>query len=83
MPWAESGLAAAKSLLENIGELEEGEIRELVDGLETMLSDGPKSIAAAGRAKVMLGKVGTSGGLMFKEIAVSLITEASRRFIWG
>jgi len=83
MPWAENGLAAARLLLENLGELEEGEIEDLVDGLESMLTDGPQSVLAAGRVKTMLTKVGTSGGLMLKEIAVSLITEASRRLIWG
>lgn len=83
MPWAESGLNAARRVLIELDMLEETEVDEIVGRLELLLSDGPRSVEAANRLRNTIGRLGTTGSAMLKEVAVSLITETSRRLIWG
>lgn len=82
-PWTLQRLEAADALVDELEHLSLQD-RELLKGsIADLVQDSPRSHVAALRVKRLLAKAGTGMAEVFRSVLVDVLSEATRRAIWG
>lgn len=81
-PWTESKLRAAQELTDKLGELTSKEREDLKKSLDEIVKDAPNAQVAAMRFKKLVAKAGRGAAEAFKEILISIVSEAVKKSIW-
>jgi hypothetical protein len=79
----EQRLLEAHELAGELDRLSPKERELLKKSIDELLADGPQTHLAALRFKRLVAKGGADAAAAFKEILVSVVSEAVRRAIWG
>ncbi|MHB1459573.1 MAG: DUF2321 domain-containing protein [Armatimonadota bacterium] len=82
-PWIESRMQAARELTDELENLTKEEKDSLKQSLDDIITDTPQTTLAVIRIKRLLTKSGKIAAESFKEIMVSVVTEAAKRSLWG
>lgn len=82
-PWTERRLAAAVELVQLGGELSDTEVSQFGDDLRDLMEDSPRVHAASLRFKQTMQRVGTSVASGVRDIIVDVLSEATKKTIWG
>lgn len=64
-PWARERLTAAQEMARELEALDDSEREMLVESLEDILTDGPRTELGASRVKRLLAKAGVSGRALY------------------
>jgi hypothetical protein len=81
-PWTKARLDAARELAMELDALTSEERNSLAKSLDDLVRDTPRTAVAAIRFKKIAAKAGTTAAGGFKDILVSVITEAAKKIIW-
>jgi hypothetical protein len=82
-PWTEQRILEAQELADELDQLSLDERELLKKSIDDLLADGPRTQLASLRFKTLVAKAGADAAASFKEILVSVVSEAVRRVIWG
>lgn len=82
-PWTKRRIAAAQDLAREVESLSKEDRSILEQSIDDIVKDSPNSPAAAMRFKKVMVKAGKTAADMFKDILVSVASEAAKKVIWG
>ena len=82
-PWTKSKIIAAQELAKEVEGLSKEERLILEKSIDDIVKDTPNGSVAALRFKKIMVKVGKNAADMFKDILVSIASEAAKKAIWG
>lgn len=82
-PWIKNRIEAAQELVKEIDNLSKEERIILEQSIDDIVKDSPNSPVAALRFKKIMVKAGKAAADMFKDILVSVASEAAKKVIWG
>jgi hypothetical protein len=82
-PWTKSKIEAAKELIRLADELNDAEKATLTADLPDLVSDTPKTQAAATRLKRLLAKLGGWAKSTLQDMFRDLLSEAAKKVIFG
>lgn len=82
-PWTERKISGAIELLQAGSDLTPTEIEQVRSDLSELTKDSPKTPAASLRFKKVLSKVGATVASGVKDIIVDILSEATKKAIWG
>jgi hypothetical protein len=82
-PWTATALDAARDLADELDGLNAEDRVALKGTLDDLVKDGPRTQVASLRFKKLAAKTGHEGARMLKAALYAVVTEASKRAIWG
>ena len=82
-PWTAARIEAAKSLADEIAELDENERLLLKASIDDIVRDTPNSQVASLRFKKFAAKGGKEAASAMRDILVDVVSETVRKAIWG
>lgn len=81
-PWVAANLEAAKSLADELDELQLDERELLKSSLEDLIRDTPKTQVAIVRFKKLLPKAGRGAAEAMRRLLIDVVSEAVKKSIW-
>jgi len=81
-PWVETKIEAARELAKELEELTAEDKETLTKSIDDIVTDSPRTTLGATRFKKMMGKLGKETASVFKDILVSIVSEAAKKTIW-
>ena len=82
-PWTSDRILAAQDLAREVEGLSKEDRSILEQSIDDIVKDSPNSPVAALRFKKIMVKAGKTAADMFKDILVSVASEAAKKAIWG
>lgn len=82
MPWTERALSAANELIALSG-LSDPEKHDLVVSVQDLVTDSPRSSVAVTRLKLFSGKIGSAVMNGLRDVLIDVLSEATKKAIWG
>jgi hypothetical protein len=81
-PWTDRASKAAKELAQEQG-LEPTDKEMLVESINDIMSDSPRTALGVTRFKKIMRKIGRDGEELFKQILAGVISAGANKMIWG
>lgn len=82
-PWTKKGLKAAKDLAEEIENLTPEEKKILKQSLDELVKDSPNTQVVALKFKKIMSKAGKTSAEALKEVLINILSESTKKLIWG
>jgi hypothetical protein len=82
-PWTKQALDAARELTDQMPNLTDVEKAEVKGDLDDLVADSPRTKLAASRVKRLLAKAGGELPGMFREVVVSIASDAAKKALLG
>lgn len=81
-PWTSSRLEAAAELVREAELLDQDEQTQLIESLDDIVADSPRTQLAATRAKRLLSKAGLTVANVFRDMIVDIASEAAKKILF-
>lgn len=82
-PWTKQALDAAREIADQMPNLTDAEKAEVKSDLDDLVVDSPRTKLAASRVKRLLAKAGGELPGMFREVVVSIASDAAKKAFLG
>lgn len=81
-PWTESKLKAAQELSQEIEGISNDEKKILMESIDDLVRDNPRTTLAATRFKKIVAKAGGAIGGSIRDILVDIVSETAKKALW-
>jgi len=81
-PWTEAKIQAARELAQESEDITDDEKRTLIQSIDDLVMDTPKTTIAATRFKKILSKTSRSVADAFRDILVDIVSETAKKLLW-